>query len=163
MSKWAEFRKLGVTELVRDVYRRAKGLKPDVQVSAAVISTLDSADAAYQEWPRWLREKTIDYVIPMAYTEDTGELARQIAEWKTVDPSLRRIIPGLSIYEDSTGRAVPRDPGLVRRQHSLCRQHGAHGNMYFALEHLSEPLMGLFGREFYPNDAPVYVPPRHPR
>ncbi|MCU0915347.1 MAG: family 10 glycosylhydrolase, partial [Planctomycetes bacterium] len=161
MSKWGEFRRLGVTELVRDVYRRAKGLKPNVQVTAAVLSTLDGADSAYQEWPRWLREKTIDYVIPMAYTEDTAELGRQIAQWKTVDPSLQRIIPGLSIYQDSTGRAVPRDAGLVRRQHDLCRQQGTHGNLYFSLEHLSAPLMGLLGQEFYPADAPVYVPPRH--
>ena len=33
------------------------------------MSTLEAADAAYQEWPRWLRHGTIDYVIPMAYTD----------------------------------------------------------------------------------------------
>jgi uncharacterized lipoprotein YddW (UPF0748 family) len=160
MSKWAQFRKLGVTELVRDVYRRAKALKPNVQVTAAVLNTLDSADSAYQEWPRWLREKTIDFVVPMAYTEDTGDLARQIAQWKTIDPQLQRIIPGLSIYQDPAGKAVPRDVALVRRQHTLCRQHGAHGNLYFSMEHLSGPLIDLFRTEFYPAEAPVYVPPR---
>ena len=160
MSKWAEFRKLGVTELVRDVYRRAKGLKPNVLVTAAVMSTLESADAAYQEWPRWLREQTIDYVVPMAYTEDTAELGRQIAQWKTVDPSLQRIIPGLSIYTDSTGKAVPRTADLIRRQHNLCRQQGAHGNLYFSMEYLNEPLIATFRTEFYSGEAPPYTPPR---
>ena len=30
----------------------------------------------------------------------SSDLSRQIAQWKTVDPSLQRIIPGLSIYQD---------------------------------------------------------------
>ena len=160
MSKWTEFRELGVTELVRDVYRRAKGLKPNVQVTAAVLNTPPSAEAAYQQWPLWLREKTIDYVIPMSYTDDTAGLSGQIAQWKKVDPSLQRIIPGLSIYEDATGKAVTRDLGLIRRQHALCQQQGAHGNMYFSLEYLSDPLVNVLGTEFYPTAAPVYVPPR---
>jgi hypothetical protein len=159
-AKWAEFRKLGVTELVRDVYRRVKGLKPNVQVTAAVMSTQESAEAAYQEWPRWLRDKTIDYVVPMAYTDDTSELSRQIAQWKKVDPSLQRIIPGLSIYQDDTGKPVPRNLDLIRRQHNLCRQQGAHGNLYFSMEYLTDPLIGIFRTEFYPTEAPVYVPPR---
>ena len=160
MNKWAEFRKLGVTELVRDVYRRAKGLKPNVQVTASVFSTPESAEAAYQEWPRWLREKTIDYVIPMAYTEDTANLAGQIDQWKKLDSSLQRIIPGLSIYQDVAGKAVPRDMSLIRRQQTLCRTEGANGTMYFSMEYLNEPLIGVFRKEFYPREAPVYAPPR---
>ncbi len=163
MSKWAEFRRLGVTELVRDVYRRAKALKPNVQVTAAVMNTQESAAAAYQEWPRWLREGMIDYVIPMAYTDDTAELGRQIAEWKTIDSSLQRIVPGLAIYDDSTGKNITRNTALIRRQHNLCRQQGAHGNLYFSMEYLSESLIGTFRTEFYPNETPVYAPPRHPR
>ncbi len=150
MDKWAEFRKSGVTELVRDVYRRAKALKPKAQVTAAVFSTLESADSVYQDWPRWLREKTIDYVVPMAYTEDTAELSRQIAQWKTMDPHLHRIIPGLSIYQKRDGKTTTRDLDLIRRQHDLCRRQGAHGNVYFSLPYLSDPLIDLFRTEFYP-------------
>ncbi|MCL5279244.1 MAG: family 10 glycosylhydrolase, partial [Planctomycetes bacterium] len=159
-AKWAEFHKLGVTELVRDVYRRVKGLKPNVQVTAAVMSTLESAEAAYQEWPRWLRERTLDYVVPMAYTDDTAELSRQIAQWKKIDPSLQRIIPGLSLYQDDTGKPAPRSIDLIRRQHNLCHQQGAHGNMYFSMEYLTDPLIGVFRTEFYPTEAPVYTPAR---
>ncbi len=160
MNKWAEFRKSGVTELVRDVYRRAKALKPKAQVTAAVFSTLESADAVYQDWQRWLREGTIDYVVPMAYTEDTAELSRQIAQWKTVDPQLQRIIPGLSIYQTRDGKTATRDLDLIRRQHDLCRRQGARGNMYFSLQYLNDPLIDLFRTEFYPTEAPAYVPLR---
>jgi len=159
MAQWAEFRKLGVTELVRDVYRRAKGLKPNVQVSAAVFSSLESADSVYQEWPRWLREGTIDFVVPMAYTTDTAELGRQVAQWKTIDPELQRIIPGLSIYQETAGKTTTRNLELIRSQHRLCRQQGAHGNMHFSLQYLSDPLIDLFRTEFYPTKTPAYVPP----
>ena len=37
-ARWREFRAWGVTELVRDVYRRAKTLKPEAQVTAAVFT-----------------------------------------------------------------------------------------------------------------------------
>lgn len=160
MAKWAEFRKLGVTELVRDVYRRAKGLKPNAQVSAAVFSSLESADSVYQEWPRWLREKTIDFVIPMAYTADNAELSRQIAQWKTVDPHLQRIIPGLSIYHEAGGQTTTRNLDLIGSQHRLCRQQKAHGNMHFSLQYLSDPLIEVFRTELYPTKVPAYTPPR---
>lgn len=161
-AKWAEFRKVGVTELVRDVYRRAKGLKPQVQVSAAVFASLDSADSVYQDWPRWLREQTIDFVIPMAYTADTAELGRQIADWKTIDPQLQRIIPGLSIYQESAGKTVTRDLNLIRSQHDLCVRQGARGNLYFSLQYLSDPLIDVFRTKIYPAEAPAYVPSLRP-
>jgi uncharacterized lipoprotein YddW (UPF0748 family) len=158
-AAWAEFRKVGVTELVRDVYRRAKGLKPKAQVSAAVFASQDSADSVYQDWPRWLRDKTIDFVIPMAYTMNTAELAAQIGEWKTIDPQLQRIIPGLSIYQEIDGKTVTRDLDLIRGQHNLCRRQGAHGNLHFSLQYLSDPLIDVFRTEFYLTETPPYTPP----
>jgi uncharacterized lipoprotein YddW (UPF0748 family) len=160
LDKWAEFRKWGVTTLVRDVYQRAKALKPNVQVTAAVFSALESADSVCQDWPRWLREKTIDYVVPMAYTQDLAELNRQIAQWKTVDPTLARVIPGLALFQESGGQATMRSPELIREQFFLCRQQGARGTMFFSLQYLSDPLIDLLRTELYRTKAPAYVPLR---
>jgi hypothetical protein len=96
----------------------------------------------------------------MAYTQDTSELACQIAQWKTIDPQLSRIIPGLSIYQRTGGRAITRDLDLIRAQHRLCRQQGAHGNLYFSLQYLNDPLVAIFRTEFYPTEALPYAPPR---
>jgi uncharacterized lipoprotein YddW (UPF0748 family) len=158
MQRWAEYRKGGVTELVRDVYSRAKKIKPQAQVSAAVCSSIEAADAAYQDWPRWLRDKTIDYVVPMAYTEDMGELARQIGQWKTVDDRLQRIVPGLAIYHEAGGKTTTRKEELIRDQQRLCRRQGARGNVYFSFQYLNDPVLMLLRTEFYPNKAPVYTP-----
>jgi uncharacterized lipoprotein YddW (UPF0748 family) len=141
------------------VHRRAKGIKPNVQISAAVLSSVEAADSVYQDWPRWLREGMIDFVVPMAYTQDNAELTRQIAQWKTLDPQLQRIIPGLAIYQETGGQATTRDFDLIRSQHQLCRRQGARGNMYFSLQYLSDPLIDLFRTEFYPAKAQPYAPP----
>jgi len=159
-QKWVEFRQEGITQLVRDVYRRAKEARPKTQVTAAVFSSPDSARKACQDWPRWLREGTIDYVIPMAYTEDNATLGREIAQWKTIDPQLSRIIPGLSIYQRRNGKAMTRDLGLIRSQHQLCLKQGAHGNVYFSFPYLNDPLVGVSRKELYPKSARVYTPPR---
>jgi hypothetical protein len=92
MAKWAEYRKMGVTELVRDVSRRARALKPNARVSAAVFSSLESADSVHQDWPRWLaRRRSLRRL--MAYRR-SRRVARQL-EWQTVDRPWRisRLVP----------------------------------------------------------------------
>ena len=158
-EKWAEFRAEGVTTLVRDVYRRAKAVKPKAEVTAAVFTPLASAKRVCQDWPGWLREGIIDYVVPMAYTLDTAELGRQIAEWKTVDPALTRIVPGLSIYQTQGKETTTRPVDLVLAQHRLCMEQGAVGNVYFSLHNLSEPLGAAFREGPYSSELPVYHPP----
>jgi uncharacterized lipoprotein YddW (UPF0748 family) len=41
---------------VRDVHRRAKAARPEVEVTAAVFTPLPSAADVCQDWPRWLKE-----------------------------------------------------------------------------------------------------------
>lgn len=158
-EKWIEYRKKGVTALVRDVYRRAKAVKPEAQVTAAVFTPLASAENVCQDWPGWLREGIVDYVIPMAYTMDNDALKKQIREWKTVDPRLERIVPGLSIYAKTAHGPVTRDISLILAQHRLSMDENAHGNNYFSLANLSDPLIEAFKSGPYKEKVPAYRPP----
>jgi uncharacterized lipoprotein YddW (UPF0748 family) len=158
-EKWIEYRKKGVTALVRDVYRRAKALKPQAQVTAAVFTPLASAENVCQDWPGWLREGILDYAIPMAYTMDNDALKKQIREWKTVDPRLERIVPGLSIYAKTARGAVTRDIPLILTQHRMSIEEGSHGNNYFSLQNLNGPLIAAFKSGPYKEKAPAYRPP----
>lgn len=141
MAKWVEYRKWTVSELVRSVRRDAKALKPDARTSAAVFYVKDSADRVCQDWYAWLREGAVDYVLPMAYTEDNAVLAKAFAEWKAADPGMERIIPGLSIYSRKDGKAGPRDLALVRSQWEMCKANRTHGCQFFSLAYLNEPLV----------------------
>lgn len=160
MAKWVEYRRWTVTELVRSVYREAKALKPKAWVNAAVFYKKDSADAVCQDWYGWLREGCIDYVLPMAYTEDNKVLAQTFAEWRAFDPQMQRIIPGLSIYSRREGKAAPRDLALVRSQLEMCRTNATHGNLFFSLAYLNDPLIKALGEDVFAKPATPWYPPR---
>jgi uncharacterized lipoprotein YddW (UPF0748 family) len=158
MAKWVEYRKWTVSELVRSVHRDAKTLKPGVWVSAAVFYVKDSADRVCQDWYGWLREGSIDYVLPMAYTEDNEKLAKAFAEWKEADPRMERIIPGLSIYSRKDGKAVPRDVALIRSQLEMCKANVTHGNLFFSLAFLNDELVKTLAEGPYAASARAWYP-----
>jgi len=167
-EKWAEYRKAGVTELVRDVYQRAKQAKPGAQVTAAVFAGLASAESVYQDWPGWVRQGIVDYAVPMAYTTSDDVLAKQVGEWKTVDPRLDRILPGLGIFvkvkESET--YAPRDVAAIFAQYRLCMDQGARGSNFYSLDGtaanpvllLKEPLIEALRNGPFKTRVPAYRP-----
>lgn len=161
MAKWVEYRTWTVTELVRSVYRGAKKIKPGAHVSAAVFYKKASADGVCQDWYGWLKEGCIDYVLPMAYTEDNEELAKAFAEWKAADPKMERIIPGLSIYSRAGKGAVTRDIKLVDSQMGMGASNGARGNLFFCLRYLSDDLIGFLAGGPFAGAAKPYYPAKN--
>ena len=157
-SAWAKYRKDGVSELVKTVYEKAKAIKPNVAVSAAVFYRLASADAVFQDWSRWLREGFIDYVLPMAYVVDEKALLDAINEYKSIDPELKRIIPGLSLYIRDEKGVRSRPPELVLRQVEICKGAGAKGVNLFALTYLSDEIILALSEGPFREPAEPYVP-----
>jgi uncharacterized lipoprotein YddW (UPF0748 family) len=171
LEKWAEYRKTTVTDLVRDVYRRAKQAKPRAQVTAAVFTPVKSAEQVYQDWPGWLRAGIVDYVIPMAYTPNNAQLAKQLDDWKTVDPRLQRIVPGLclSAKADTDGGHAHRDVQLIFTQYRMCQEAGARGINFYALDNtdahlmlmLTDPLIAAMQTGPFADKVPADHPPAH--
>jgi uncharacterized lipoprotein YddW (UPF0748 family) len=82
-SLWTETKSHYITELVRDVYREVKSIRPQIIISAAVFP--DSQVAYYrkgQDWPTWLTQGYTDLVAPMAYHGDQTRVIAQMAEAK---------------------------------------------------------------------------------
>ena len=113
-----------------------------------------------QDWYGWLREGCIDYVLPMAYTEDNATLGKAFDEWKQADPNMERIIPGLSIYSRKEGKAVPRDLALIHSQLEMCRTYHTHGNQFFSLAYLTDPLIKELADKVYKVPARPWYPPK---
>lgn len=160
LSDWVTYRRETVTELVRAVSRGAKAHKPAAWLSAAVFFTRDRADAVCQDWYGWLREGCIDYVLPMAYTEDNATLAQAFEEWRASDPIMERIFPGLSLYSRKDGKAMTRDLALIRAQLDMCRANQTKGAQFFALSYLNESVVQLLATEVFPEPAAPWYPPR---
>lgn len=155
---WETYHREVVTDLVRQVYRGAKALKPQAQVSAAVFANRAAADNVCQNWYGWLDEGIIDYVLPMAYTEDNAKLKDMLDEWRAADPGMTRILPGLSIYSRADGKAVTRNLALVREQQDLCRSYHVRGICHFSLAYLNEEMQQTFAAGPFATPAQPYYP-----
>ena len=80
-KRWDDWRRKQVTDLVGQVYRRAKEIKPKIVVSADVFPDFDDAyNNRFQDWKLWLKMGIMDAILPMAYTTNTDTFAKQIQD-----------------------------------------------------------------------------------
>jgi len=70
-SRFDDWRREKLTELVAHVGNRARAVRPGLEISAAVISYADRAYLSlFQDWRGWLEEGLIDVAVPMLYSKD---------------------------------------------------------------------------------------------
>ncbi len=78
-TRYADFRRQQVTEVVERIYYGVKKRAPDVIVSADVFgNATDAYEKRYQDWTEWLRRGILDVAAPMAYTPNTDNFRQQI-------------------------------------------------------------------------------------
>ncbi|MEP7362003.1 MAG: family 10 glycosylhydrolase [Acidobacteriota bacterium] len=111
-AEWNTFRRNQVTGLVRQLYLRAHELKPNVKMSAALISWGDapateagfqgsaSYSKVFQDWIGWMKEGILDLGVPMHYFRDSNGAARLQAwfEFARNYQYDRRYLPGIGLY-----------------------------------------------------------------
>ncbi len=136
---WTQWPVDKITDLVRDVYKSAKKVRPTVLVTAAVFYTKAQGDSVLQDWTRWVREGIVDYVVPMAYVDDPA-LSVAFDEWAKIPDWKSNVIPGLSIYAGSDKGPVPRQADYVKRQVDMCAKRGSNGQVYFCCHYISPEL-----------------------
>jgi uncharacterized lipoprotein YddW (UPF0748 family) len=78
--KWDNWKRQQINILVKRISKRLKEKDPEYLVSCAVIPSAERAYASmYQDWPLWLEDGFVDYVVLMNYTLDeqlTSEIIR---------------------------------------------------------------------------------------
>jgi uncharacterized lipoprotein YddW (UPF0748 family) len=78
-ERYAQYQRNQVTELVSQVYKGVKKIKPHVIISAAVFANDDAASKwRFQDWKVWLKRGWLDVVCPMAYTTNPDVFRKQI-------------------------------------------------------------------------------------
>ncbi len=93
---WKQWRRDQVTAIVRKVYANAIAIKPQVKISAALITWGDGPrdtddwvnrsaySRVFQDWRGWLEEGILDMAIPMIYYDQANpERARFYLNWVT--------------------------------------------------------------------------------
>ncbi|MBI5837753.1 MAG: family 10 glycosylhydrolase [Candidatus Eisenbacteria bacterium] len=112
--RWAAWQRGTVTEVVRGVRAAVDSIRPGAAVSAAVIADMEAALGRHrQDWPAWLREGLLDFVMPMVYTPSDrvfeGQLRRILAA-----AGGRPVVAGVGVY-DQPARSAARKIETARR------------------------------------------------
>lgn len=78
---WDSFRREQITKEVYTVYDAVKAVQPNVMVSASVFAnSSDAYNHRFQDWKRWLADRKLDALFPMAYSTSTDTFADQIQD-----------------------------------------------------------------------------------
>ena len=88
-----------ITTLVERIRRDSKRIRPRLELSAAVWRTPNLAkEAVLQDSEAWLRDGTVDRVLPMIYTESNADYVRDLKLW--VDAARGNpVTPGIGAYK----------------------------------------------------------------
>ncbi|MHB9030303.1 MAG: glycoside hydrolase family 10 protein [Candidatus Latescibacterota bacterium] len=124
LGKWVEFRAGQVSRFVREVSAQVRKVDPRVRISAAVKPDAEEAYHRFgQDWPQWLREGSVDFVVLMSYISHNGRF-RDTLNSAIAKSDRRKIIGGVGAYMIS--------PEAVGEQISYTRELGLLGYCTFS-------------------------------
>jgi uncharacterized lipoprotein YddW (UPF0748 family) len=86
---WNNWKRAQVSELLERLVRRARAVRPGIQVSTTgCVSFSRAFNEAFQDWPSWINTGLVDFVTVMNYPETLKEFEKLSAEalGKAVDP-----------------------------------------------------------------------------
>ncbi len=125
------FRREEIARFVKATADTARQFNPGIVLSAAVFPDPATARSLGQEWPAWLREKSVDYVCPMAYTENAATFAAWIDACRQAAPGAAdRLVAGLGTGADESQL----DLTGVAEQIAAARARRLKGFAFFAVD-----------------------------
>ena len=111
---WNNWRGAQLTQLVRDIRKRIKGLKPGVKLTAAVKSWPERGMRAhYQDTRRWLAEHLLDGVFPMNYATDAAQYEKNVNYWASLRPQVP-VVMGI-LFDKLSGTQIKHQVSLTPR------------------------------------------------
>ena len=105
-----------MTQLLRRIYSQAKAIKPNIAVTAAVVTWGQGPQTAddwqsqppyasvLQDWRAWLQQGIVDYLLPMNYYRENGQQAMWFdnwTQWQVTYAGRRNVVLGLGSYLNS--------------------------------------------------------------
>ncbi|MFG0241376.1 MAG: glycoside hydrolase family 10 protein [Phycisphaerales bacterium JB054] len=88
-----------ITKLVDRIRRDTKRIRPRLELSAAAWRTPTLArEAVLQDSEAWLRDGTVDRVLPMIYTESNADYVRDLKLWVEAARG-KPVTPGIGAYK----------------------------------------------------------------
>ena len=138
-SSLDNWRRQQVTDLVRNISRQVKLRSSGMLVSCAVIPAHERAySSMFQDWPGWLQEGIVDYVVLMNYTLD-NQLAKEISRAAISLRQQGKVYVGMGVF------LMKDDPAIFKEQYKALNLLNPDGIVFFAYDDITPDLLMYIG------------------
>jgi uncharacterized lipoprotein YddW (UPF0748 family) len=131
-KKWDDWHRNSVTAIVRETSQKARALNPGLKISCTTVA---SPERTYyvtaQDWNKWLKDKLVDYIVPMNYSEDPY----------VVDLNSRAMIysaPGKKVYMGLGAYMLTQKPEVLKAQIKATKKLSPEGIVIFAYDDIAK-------------------------
>ncbi|HEY8497238.1 MAG TPA: family 10 glycosylhydrolase [Limnochordales bacterium] len=132
LALWDDWRREQVTGLVARIRDAVKARRPGVRFTVAVHADVtDAVENRLQDWPAWIERGLVDAVVPMAYSQDTARVARQLEEAVALARD-----SGVDVYAGLGAHLLVDAPQTLAGQLEAARAAGADAVVIFSHETL---------------------------
>lgn len=144
-----EWRRDNITNFVREFYRYATAIRPDLKIGSAPVGVYKPIHGFfwatayvdyYQDPEKWLREGIHDYIVPQVYWDiaQNPKFETIMSDWRDRSHN-RHVYGGIGIFR-------PEIYEELYRQVFITRALGIRGQVYFRYDHLgnSEQLLNTY-------------------
>ncbi len=95
-AEYTTWRTEQITRLVRMLHKRARAVKHDIKISAAVFGGYPACVSSIgQDWVAWAKAGYLDFVCPMNYTEEMSYFTELLENQLALLPQGVAIYPGI--------------------------------------------------------------------
>lgn len=140
-SQWTGFRLQQIDNFVASVSQKLKAKRPDLILSTAVfpLPRQERLNKIQQHWEKWVRDGSIDLLVPMTYATDTDELYQlTLPLFESFNEEQSLLLPGIRLLDTPDIVAVD--------QMQLLRGMSTEGFALFAAENLNFNLEKILSR-----------------
>ncbi len=116
----------GILREIADTVRVAPG---DVTVSVAVYPTPAAAALRNQDWPAWIQDGLVDYVVPMIYEDSPDAFRSSLGQCLASAPA-NRIVAGIGTGADESQVA----PDELQKEIDIAADSKLRGVAFFLLD-----------------------------
>ncbi|MDD5662328.1 MAG: family 10 glycosylhydrolase [Candidatus Omnitrophica bacterium] len=134
-AKWDDWRRKQLTSLVRRITKRLKEKSKSFLVSAAVVPSGERAyTSMFQDWPYWLEEGILDYVVLMNYTQDK-QLTKEIVRASLGYRQKGKVLVGMGLY------LMKDNPEVFFELYKMVKNLSADGIVIFSYDDMTEEIL----------------------
>ncbi len=135
-AKWDDWRRNQLTSLIRRISKRLKEKSANFLVSAAVNPSSERAySSIFQDWPYWLEDGILDYVVLMNYTLDK-QLSKEIIRSALAHRQRGKVYVGIGLY------LMKDNPEAFFEQYRMIKNLSADGALFFSYDDITDEILG---------------------